>query len=108
MLNRQKLLLQLVRLAGGTVNRLVLTKWAFLVRHETSSRGGESFYDFVAYQYGPFSFGLYQEVEKLVTLGYLKEMGTSMIGIGHVSAPQVESRYKCLASVETGRTLCSG
>lgn len=100
MLNRQKALLQLVRLAGGEIDRLVLTKWAFIIRQETESRGGESFYDFVPYHYGPFSFGLYQEAEKLVSLGYLEERGTSGWALGDVAAPQVDGRFRDdLASV---------
>lgn len=87
MLNRQKVLLRLVSLAGGEIDRLVLTKWAFLLRHESQSRGGDSFYDFVPYQYGPFSFGLYQEAEKLVSLGYLKEQGNSGWILGDVKSP---------------------
>lgn len=92
MLTRQKALLELVRLAGGAIDRIVLTKWAFLIRQETESRGGESFYDFVPYQYGPFSFALYQEAEKLVSLGYLKERGSSSWALGDVSAPATERR----------------
>ena len=94
MLNRQKTLLQLVRLAGGKIDHLVLTKWAFLLRQETESRGGESFYDFVPYQYGPFSFGLFQEAEKLVSFGYLKELGDSTWALGEISAPPMESRLQ--------------
>lgn len=94
MLNRQKALLQLVHLAGGEVDRLVLTKWAFLIRQETESRGGESFYDFVPYQYGPFSFVLYQEMEKLVSFGYVKETGASAWALGDVSSPPVDERIQ--------------
>lgn len=98
MLNRQKALLQLVALAGGDVDRLVLTKWAFLLRHESESRGGDSFYDFVPYQYGPFSFGLYQEADKLVSHGYLKEQGNSGWSLGSIPAPP-------LSDVRLGRDL---
>lgn len=89
MLNRQKAVLRLVSLAGGEVDRLVLTKWAFLLRHESESRGGDAFYDFVPYQYGPFSFGLYQESDKLASLGYLKERGSTSWSIGDVTPPPV-------------------
>jgi uncharacterized protein (DUF488 family) len=89
MLNRQKAILRLVSLAGGDIDRLVLTKWAFLLRHESESRGGNSFYDFVPYHFGPFSFGLYQEADKLVSLGYLKERGGSRWCLGDVPPPPV-------------------
>lgn len=73
MLNRQKLLIHLLRLAGRPVSRTELTKWCFLLRMECASGGGASFYDFVPYHYGPFSFALYQEAEKLTAEGYLRE-----------------------------------
>lgn len=73
MLNRQKTLIHLVKAAGRPVSRYELTKWSFLLRHEFASGGGSSFYDFVPYQYGPFSFGLYQELDKLGSMSYLSE-----------------------------------
>lgn len=90
MLNRQKSLLELVRLVGGHVDRLTLTKLAFLVRQTTASRGGESFYDFVPYQFGPFSFGLYQDAGKLVASGHLREECRHSWSLGSVPAPPVE------------------
>ena len=91
MLNRQKVLLELIRLAGGTIDRMVLTKWAFLIRHETELRGGSAFYDFVPYLYGPFSFGLYQEMDKLVAMGYAKEGGSSTWSLADVASPALET-----------------
>ena len=57
------------------MTHLELTKWAFLLAHEMPSRGGTSFYQFLPYQYGPFSFCLYQETEALVHDGYLVDEG---------------------------------
>lgn len=37
-----------------------VTKWAFVLREETPSRGGSAFYQFVPYKFGPYSFCLYQ------------------------------------------------
>jgi len=71
MLKRQKTILYMLRRAGRPVSRMELTKWAFLVAHETPSRGGASFYQFLPYHYGPFSFCLYREAEKLVSNGLL-------------------------------------
>ena len=73
MLTRQKILLLMLRLAGRPVQRVELMKWSFLLRHETTSKGGNSFYDFVPYRFGPFSFGLYQEIRRLGELSYLFE-----------------------------------
>jgi uncharacterized protein (DUF488 family) len=57
--------------AGRAVQRIELTKWCFLLRHELPSSGGNAFYDFVPYRFGPFSFSLYQEADKLQQNGYL-------------------------------------
>ncbi len=73
MLTRQKILLLILKLAGRPVQRIELMKWSFLLRHETASKGGSSFYDFVPYRFGPFSFGLYQEVRKLGEQSYIVE-----------------------------------
>lgn len=71
MLNRQKSLLYMIEQAGRPVQHLELTKWSFLLANEMPSRGGRSFYQFVPYRLGPFSFCLYQEVDALVHNGYL-------------------------------------
>ena len=36
------------------------------------SQGGASFFDFVPYQYGPFSFSMYQELDKLAIQSYIE------------------------------------
>lgn len=73
MLTRQKAILYMLRRAGRPVSRTELTKWAFLVARETPSGGGASFYQFLPYHFGPFSFCLYREVKKLVSDGLLDE-----------------------------------
>lgn len=75
MLNRQKLLMLLLKLADRPVSRTELTKWCFLLRSEGETSGGSAFYDFVPYLYGPFSFALYHEAEKLVAQNYLRDDG---------------------------------
>ena len=72
MLNRQKLVLYMLECAGRPVGHLELVKWAFLLAGETPSGGGSSFYDFVPYRYGPFSFTLFREMENLTRNGYVK------------------------------------
>ncbi len=58
---------------GGSVDRLQLTKLCFLLSREAPHCGGGSFYQFVPYKYGPFSFTLYYEVGSLVRDGLLSE-----------------------------------
>lgn len=79
MLKRQKCILYMLEQAGRPVTRLELTKWAFLLAREMPTAGGPSFYDFLPYQYGPFSFTLFHEAQALVRNGYLR---TVTIGRG--------------------------
>lgn len=71
MLHRQKALLLILQQVGGTVSNLQMTKWAFLLAHETPSHGGKTFYQFVPYRYGPYSFTLAQETDSLIRNGYV-------------------------------------
>lgn len=72
MLNRQKIILQLLKEAGGSASRLQLVKWAFLLAKETSLGSGSAFYEFVPYYYGPFSFSLSREMDDLLRNGMLQ------------------------------------
>lgn len=73
MLNRQRVLLCMLDKAGGTASRLQLTKWAFLASEESSLGDNKTFYRFLPYDFGPFSFCLYQEMGALVRDGYVEE-----------------------------------
>lgn len=73
MFSRQRTLLSIVEAAGGRASHLHLTKCAFAVRQETETGGGDAFYDFLPYKYGPSSFTLYQEAAKLCREGLLAD-----------------------------------
>ncbi|MBL9001682.1 MAG: DUF488 domain-containing protein [Phycisphaerae bacterium] len=73
MLNRQRIILSLLKYAGGKATHTEVTKWAFLLREETASKGGAAFYQFVPYKYGPYSFCLFQEIAALARDGYVSE-----------------------------------
>ncbi len=81
MLTRQKILLALVSHQGGPVTPTVLVKLAFLARNETLLKSDQTFYDFVPYKFGPFSFGLYREVDGLKKKGYLEVDDSDRISI---------------------------
>jgi uncharacterized protein (DUF488 family) len=49
----------------------MFVKLAFLLRQETELKNEPTFYDFVPYKYGPFSFSLYNELSTLRRDGYL-------------------------------------
>jgi len=76
MLNRQKTLLYLLQQASRPVSKLELTKWAFVLRQEMPTKGGNAFYDFLPYRYGPFSFCLYREMDALIREGYVQGEST--------------------------------
>jgi uncharacterized protein (DUF488 family) len=70
-LRRQKLLLAILHESKRRLTAIELVKLAFLVRHETTVERDLTFYDFVPYKYGPFSFALYRELEALQNNGYI-------------------------------------
>jgi uncharacterized protein (DUF488 family) len=72
-LTRQKIILSLLKGTEGLASKLALTKWAFLLAQETPSQGGETFYQFVPYHYGPYSFSLAQEISVLIRDGLIDE-----------------------------------
>lgn len=55
-----------------------MMKWAFLLSHETLSHGGKTFYQFIPYKYGPYSFTLNQETDSLIRNGYLEKKGDNL------------------------------
>ncbi|MBN2579494.1 MAG: DUF488 domain-containing protein [Pirellulales bacterium] len=75
MLNRQRVLVQLLKQAGRPVSKIDLMKWCFLLRKETPSQGGSAFYHFLPYHFGPFSFCLYREIDQLVCQGVVQASG---------------------------------
>ena len=77
MLNRQRLILALLDRAGGPIQHTMLVKLAFLLREETPVGQDGTFYGFVPYRHGPFSFALYRELESLKRDGYVDWSETS-------------------------------
>lgn len=71
MLRRERIILSLLTLAAKPLSRTVFVKFVFLLRHETALKNVPSFYDFVPYNFGPFSFTLYRELERLRQNGYV-------------------------------------
>ncbi len=50
-----------------------VTKWSFLLGNEGETLGGDSFYEFVPYKLGPFSFCLSQEAAAMAERGLLTD-----------------------------------
>jgi len=115
MLKRQRILLHLLKHAGKPLTRIELTKWCFLLRHEMPSQGGQSFFDFVPYQYGPFSFSMYQELDKLAAQSFVetpddKSVVLTPLGESEASSPSgvaqdVEVLVNRFRAMSTNRLL---
>jgi uncharacterized protein (DUF488 family) len=89
MLNRQRVLVHLLKQAGRPVSKIDLMKWCFLLRKEMPSQGGPAFYHFLPYQYGPFSFCLYREIDHLICNGIVEASGEhSWQVLGHGDATE--------------------
>ena len=71
MLTRQKTVLSLLTQAGRPLSPTVFVKLVFLLRHETRLHNDQTFYDFVPYKLGPFSFALYRDLGSLRRNGYV-------------------------------------
>lgn len=71
MLRRQKIILALLDSAGKPLSRTIFVKLSFLLGQETEIRDEATFYRFVPYQYGPFSFALYRELDALANQSYV-------------------------------------
>lgn len=62
---RQKYILSLLESLPYHPTKIELTKLTFLLGYETNLRRHGSFYDFLPYKFGPFSFTLSKELESL-------------------------------------------
>ena len=83
---REKIVLKLLNQLHQPVSKTVFVKLVFLLRHETSLRNMSSFYDFVPYKYGPFSFTLYRELERLMSNGYVREVEGKLVPLPLVAS----------------------
>jgi len=68
---RQKIILALLSQANKPLSPMEFVKLVFLLRQETELKNDRTFYDFVPYKYGPFSFDLYRELSVLRQGGYV-------------------------------------
>ena len=71
MLTRQKTVLSLLTQVGRPLSPTVFVKLVFLLRQETDLERDRSFYSFVPYDFGPFSFTLYWDLGRLRQNGYV-------------------------------------
>jgi uncharacterized protein (DUF488 family) len=74
LLHRQKALLAILQQVGGQASTLQMMKWAFLLNQETPSQGGKTFYQFIPYRFGPYSFTLNRETDTLIRHGFVEKL----------------------------------
>jgi len=99
-LRRQKTILALLAESKRPVTSTVLVKLAFLLRRETVLGHDSTFYEFLPYLYGPFSFALYRELDCLQRDGLLtkthERLALSETAVGavrdHISALPADVR----------------
>ncbi len=78
MFKRKKIILGLIVAAPKVLTRTELMKWLFLLRQESPLGSDHSFYDFIPYKHGPFSFVVYRDLDELLRNGYLNDGALSI------------------------------
>lgn len=90
MLNREKIALSFIRNANKPVSRFQLMKWLFLFGQQHKLTKLNHFYKFVPYRYGPYSFTLNHELEKLINTRYISVDTKNRMSLsGEVEGPAV-------------------
>ncbi|MBW2622007.1 MAG: DUF488 domain-containing protein [Deltaproteobacteria bacterium] len=87
MLTRQKIILRIFDLVGGRISRTRLVKLAFLFSQGNNLPELSTFYQFVPYLYGPYSFNLEHELGVLISKGYLSVSSRSIQLNGYMEMP---------------------
>ena len=93
MLRRQRTILKLFSTADCPIPATKFQKYVFLLRQETFLGRDSTFYDFLPYKYGPYSFAAQREIEALTAYGYLALSGSllSLTTLGKREAVTVDS-----------------
>ena len=94
MLTRERIALRVLEEAGKPLPRTVFVKLMFLLRMETNLKQLPGFYDFVPYKYGPFSFALYRDLDRLESNGYVTS-GEDQF--------KLDEKLNCETKQQTGR-----
>jgi hypothetical protein len=78
MLRRQRTILKLLAAANGPLSATQIQKYMFLLRQETRLGHDSTFYEFLPYKFGPYSFAAQREIETLTAYGYVAAAACSM------------------------------
>lgn len=93
MLRRQRTILRLLTAAGTAISATQMQKYVFLLRNETFLRDDATFYEFLPYKFGPYSFAAQREIESLTAYGYIELTDSSIYAtpLGKKEANHVDS-----------------
>ena len=75
------------------MSRTVFVKLMFLLRMETKFKQSSSFYDFVPYNFGPFSFALYRDLQRLESHGYIS-IGETQFALNETLLDQTQKQTR--------------
>ena len=100
MLTREKIVLKLLSCFSEPLDKISLVQFVFLLRDRTMLKAMNSFYDFVPYKFGPFSFTLYRDLERLSdkSLVVLKDTTVALSQLGKSLLPQNTESLSSAAS----------
>ena len=106
MLTREKIVLQLLSCFTEPLDKISLVKFVFLLRHQTMLNAMSSFYDFVPYKFGPFSFTLYRDLERLSdkNLVVLKD---TKVALSEIGKSLLQENKRSLSSTVSSAVLVS-
>jgi uncharacterized protein YwgA len=97
MLRRQRTVLKLLSVADGALSATQLQKYIFLLREETLLCHDSTFYEFLPYRFGPYSFAAQREIDTLTAYGYIESVGSSLriTALGKNEASKCEADTAC-------------
>jgi len=78
MLRRQRTILRVLSTADSTLSATQVQKYAFLLREETFLGRDATFYEFLPYKFGAYSFAAQREIEALTKYGYIESSASSL------------------------------
>jgi uncharacterized protein (DUF488 family) len=93
MLRRQRTILRVLSVVEGFLSATQLQKYVFLLSQETFLGRDTTFYEFLPYKFGPYSFAAQREIETLSAYGYIDSQASllAITALGKNEARGVDS-----------------
>jgi uncharacterized protein YwgA len=101
MLRRQRTILKLLSAADAALCATQVQKYTFLLHEETFLGQDSTFYEFLPYKFGPYSFAAQREIETLTAYGYIESLGSSLrittLGKNEANKVEIDTERAVLA-----------